>query len=122
MVRAMATATSVEESLQKALDQKNYVLAVILAQKAGYPESEIRHLQEMALKQMAFDYRNGFAVRKLAGEWDFSKAELEPILMTALDELESVSEKKRMEQCYDIKSGKYLTLRQWVERFLSASK
>ena len=116
----MAKATHAEESLQRVLDQKNYVLAVMLAQKMGYTESEIRHLQELALKQMACDYRNGFAVRKLAREWEFTKAELETLLMTALDEHERVSEKRRMEQCYDVKTGKYLTLRQWVERFLSA--
>jgi len=116
----MIEATHLEESLQKVLDRKNYVLAVMLAQKLGYPDTEIRHLQELALKQMACDYRNGFAVRKLAGEWEFTKADLETLLMNALDEHERVSEKKRMEQCYDVKTGKYLTLRQWVEWFLSA--
>ena len=115
----MVEATRLEESLQKVLDRKNYVLAVMLAQKMGYPESEIRHLHELALKQMACDYRNGFAVQKLAREWNFSKADLKTMLTTALDEYERVSEKKRMEQCYDVKTGKYLTLRQWMERFLS---
>ena len=115
----MAKATHAEESLQRVLDQKNYVLAVMLAQKMGYTESEIRHLQELALKQMACDYRNGFAVRKLAREWEFTKMDLEKLLMTALEEHERVSEKKRMEQCYDVKTGKYLTLRQWLERLLN---
>ena len=116
----MAEATHVEESVQRALDRKNYVLAVMLAQKLGYPESEIRQIQELALKQMACDYRNSFAVRKLAGEWGFSKADLENLLMTALDEYEKISDKKRLGQRYDVKTGKYLTLRQWVEQFLSA--
>ena len=109
-----------EESLQKVLDRKNYVLAVMLAQKLGYSDSEIRQMQELALKQMACDYRNSLAVRKLAGEWGFSRADLETLLMTALDERERISDKKRHEQCYDVKTGKYLTLRQWVEQFLRA--
>jgi len=118
----MAEATHVEESLQKVLDRKNYVLAVMLAQKLGYSESEIRQMQELALKQMACDYRNSFGVRKLAGEWGFPKADLENLLMTALDEYERVSDKKRMEQCYDVKTGKYLTLRQWIEQLVNAMK
>jgi len=115
----MAETTQLEESLRKGLDRKNYVLAVMLARKLEYPESEIRHMQELALKQMAYDYRNGLAVRNLAREWGFSKAELENLLMTALGEYERISDKKRLGQCYDVKTGKYLTLRQWVERFLS---
>jgi len=116
----MAEAVQLEESLRKGIDRKDFVLAVMLAQKLGYPGNEIRHLQELALKQMACDYRNGFAVRNLAREWGFSKADLENLLMTALDEHEKISDKKRLEQCYDVKTGKYLTLRQWVEQFLSA--
>ena len=116
----MAEVMHLEESLQRGIERKNYVRAVMLAEKLGYPDSEIRHLQELALKQMACDYRNGFAVRKLAREWEFTKMDLEKLLMTALEEHERVSEKKRMEQCYDVKTGKYLTLRQWVEQFLSA--
>ena len=118
----MAEATHVEESVQRALDRKNYVLAVMLAQKLGYSEGEIRQMQELALKQMACDYRNSFAVRKLAGEWKFSKADLETLLVAALDEYERVSAKKRMEQCYDVKTGKYLTLRQWIEQLVNAMK
>jgi hypothetical protein len=118
----MAEATYVEESIQKVLDRKNYVLAAMLVQKLGYPESEIRQMQELALKQMACDYRNAVAVQKLAREWGFSKADLETLLVAALDEYERVSDKKRMEQCYDVKTGKYLTLRQWIEQLVSAIK
>jgi len=115
----MADTTQLEESLRREVDRKNHVSAVTLARKLEYPESEIRHLQELALKQMACEYRNGFAVRSLAREWGFSKVELENLLMTALEEYERTSDKKRLEQCYDVKTGKYLTLRQWIERFVT---
>lgn len=109
-----------EESVQKEIAQKNFVRAVMLAQKLGYPNSEIRHLQELALKQMACEYRNGIAVRKLAKEWGFSKTDLENLLRTSLEEYGRISDKKRLDQCYDVTTGKYLTLRQWIEQFLRA--
>jgi len=72
------------------------------------------------LKQMACEYRNAIGTRNLAREWGFSKADLKNLLSTALDEYEKISDKKRLGQCYDVKTGKYITLRQWVEQFLSA--
>jgi len=112
--------TQLEASFQKELDQKNYVLAVMLAQKLGYSNSEIRHLRELALKQMACEYRNGIAVRNLAREWGFSKIDLENLLRLSVEEYERIADKKRLEQCYDTTSRKYLTLRQWIEQFLRA--
>jgi len=116
----MAETTQLEESFRKGLDQKNYVLAVMLAQKIGYPNSEIHHLQKLALKQMACEYRNGIAVRNLAKEWGFSHIDLGNLLKASLEEYEGLSDKKRLEQCYDATTGKYLTLRQWIEQFLRA--
>ena len=108
-----------EDTLIKEIEQKNYVLAVMLAQKLGHPENEIRLLKELALKQMACEYRNGIAARKLAREWRFSKTELENLLRTALEEYKQASDKRLLEQVYDTESAKYLTLQQWVEQFLS---
>jgi hypothetical protein len=116
----MVETLPVEESLKKWITQKNFVLAAVLAQKLGRPNSEIRHLQELALKQMACEYRNGIAVRNLAREWGFSRTDLENLLGAALEERERIPDKRRLEQCYDAASGKYLTLRQWVEQFLNA--
>lgn len=108
-----------EDTLIKEIAQKNYVLAVMLAQKLGHPENEIRLLKELALKQMACEYRNGIAARDLAKEWGFSKSELENLLRTALDEYRQVADKRLLEQAYDVESARYLTLQQWVEQFLS---
>jgi hypothetical protein len=112
--------TRFEDTIQKEITQKNFVRAVMLAQKLDYPKSEIRYLQELALKQMACDYRNSIAVRNLAKEWGFSHVDLENLLGAALDEYEKNADKKRLEQCYDATSGKYLTLRQWIEQLLKA--
>jgi len=116
----MAEARQLEASLRDGIERKNYVRAVRLAQKLGYPDSEVRQLQELALKQMAGDYRNGLALRHLAREWGFSRADVANLLMAALDEYERLSDKKRLQPAYDVKSGQYLTLRQWVERLLRA--
>jgi len=117
-----AEITRLEDVIQKEIAAKNFVRAVMLAQKLGYPKGEIRHLQELALKQMACEYRNGIAVQNLAKEWGFSHADLENLLRAALEEYEKNSDKKRLEQCYDAATSKYLTLRQWIEHFLNTSK
>jgi len=106
-----------EEPLQREVSQRNYIQSVVLAQKQGRQGSEIRPLQALALKQMGCEYRNGQAVRYLAKEWGFSKEDLIDLLRTGTDDYERISEKKRLQECYDAKTGKYLTLRQWVERF-----
>jgi len=117
----MAEIIHQDESIKNFLNQKNYMAAVMLAKKLGHPEIEIRQLKELALKQMACDYRNGFAVQRLAKEWGFSKADLENLLMAAIDEYEMTSDKRLQEQRYDAKTGRYLTLKQWIERFLSTN-
>jgi hydroxylamine reductase (hybrid-cluster protein) len=111
-----------KDELQVEITRRNFVRAVLLAQQYQCPREEIRRLQELALKQMASEYRNAIALRNLAEEWGFSKAELESLLMKALAEHESRADKKRSEQCYDATTGKYLTLRQWVEQFLNVKK
>ena len=96
--------------------------AVALAEQYQCPQEEIRHLQELAMKQMACEYRNAIALRNLVQEWRFSRAELEGILIKAVTEHESGAERRRSDQCYDATTGKYLTLRQWVEQFLNMKK
>jgi len=94
------------------------VRAVMLAKQYQYPQEEIHHLQELAVKQMACEYRNAIALRNLAQEWRLSKAELEGLLMETVAEHESRADRSRSDLCYDAVTGKYLTLRQWAEQFL----
>jgi len=117
---ALQEKAHLEAILQKKVEEKSYLSAIKLAQTIKLPQEKIRNLQELALKQMAFEYRNAIAVRNLAREWEISKAELESLLKAGLEEYEGISEKKRLEQAYDIATGKYLTQRQWVDQFLNA--
>jgi len=108
--------------LEKQIEEKRYLAAIKLAQALSLPEEKIRILQESALKQMALEYRNAVAVQNLAREWGLAKADLEKLLNAGLKEYEEIPEKKRLEQAYDIATGKYLTLRQWVDQFLKSNK
>jgi len=110
--------TGREEDIQVEINRRNFVRAVALAQQYQRSQNEIRHLQELALKQMASEYRNASALRNLSQDWGFSRAELEGLLMTVVAEHESKADRTRSDLCYDAKTGKYLTLRQWVEQFL----
>jgi hypothetical protein len=67
---------------------------------------------------MAGEYRNAIALRNLAQEWGFSRAELKDLLMKAVADYEDGAERRRS-VCYDTTTGKYLTFRQWVEQFLN---
>jgi hypothetical protein len=111
-----------KEDIQVQIGRRNFVRAVMLAEQYQCPQEEIRHLQELALKQMTCEYRNAIALRNLAQEWRFSRGELEGLLMKALAEHESRAERKHSDHCYDAATGKYLTLRQWVEQFLNMKK
>jgi len=108
--------------IQCETDRRNFMRAVVLAQQYEHAQSEIRRLQEMALKQMACEYRNSVGVRRLAQEWGFSRAEMESLLTNAVAEKESGATRARSDKCYDAATGKYLTLRQWVEQFLNMKK
>ena len=116
--REEANATHLEEALQAEIARKNFVRAATLAQELQHPQAEVCHLQELALKQMACEYRNAIATRKLAQEWGFSRTDLESLLEAALEEHESRTDKARSGQRYDTTTGEYLTFRQWIEQFL----
>lgn len=113
---------SLDEVLHSEIARRNFVRAVMLAQRLQRPQVEIRRLQELALKKMACEYRNAVGTRNLAQEWGFSRADLESLLLEALEAHDARTNKASSNQCYDTKTGKYLTLRQWIEQFLNARK
>ena len=111
-----------EERVQSEIARKNFVRAAIVAETLQRPQAEVRHLQELALKQMACKYRNAIGTRKLAQRWAFSRADVEDLLATALEEHEARTDKTGSDRCYDTATGKYLTLREWIGQFLSTGK
>ena len=123
MIQAeITTDESVTESVHIETIRRNFIRAAIIAQQLQYPNNEIRHLQELALKQMACEYRNAVATHRLVKEWGLSRTEVERLFQEALKEHENRPNKIRSDTCYDVATGKYLTLQEWIERFLSTSK
>jgi hypothetical protein len=78
-----AKGTHLEENSEDALPGGNYpkeLRVAVLVQRFQCPQAEVCHLEELALGQIACEYRN------VAEEWRFSTAELEGFLMKALEE------------------------------------
>jgi len=115
----MAVEANPQEAITAEVKRRNFVRAVMLAQQYHYPQDEVRHLQELALKQIAAEYRNALALRRLASEWGFSRAELEAVLREVVAEHRARPGRSDLERRYDATTGKYLTLPEWVERVLN---
>lgn len=66
----------------------------LLARQAAVQREAI----DLAMNQMAFQYRSVIAIRNLAGEWEISEAEQESLFGAYLEEYEGISGKKRLGQ------------------------
>lgn len=115
---ALKERPTLEEALRKAINNRCFQAAVRLALLLNLPEDEVRNLKEQALKQIACEYRNAVATRNLAREWEIPRAQLEEILTRAVKEFEATGNLKQAGPAYDINTGKYLTLNDWVQQFL----
>jgi len=115
---ALKERPALEEALRKAIDNRCFQAAVRLALLLNLPEDEIRSLKEQALKQIACEYRNAVAARNLAREWEIPRAQLQEILTKAVREFEAAGNVKQSGPAYDINTGKYLTLNEWIQQFL----
>ena len=62
--------------------------------------------------------RNTAAVREVARRQAVGKADLRAIVHKVLDEQRRVGTEDRLGQRYDIHTGRYLTLEEWVEQLL----
>jgi hypothetical protein len=78
---------SPEEDIRFEIGRQNFVRAAMLAQQYQRPQDEVRHLQELALKKYAFEYRNYIGLRILMQEYELSEAALERILGKSLKEI-----------------------------------
>ena len=108
----------IERSLsefEEAIQKRNYVRAVKIAESIGKPSGEIRKLQQETLKQFIVDYRNPRGAIALAEEYLFNGEEVDQLLKGILQEAE---EKKIQDKSqYDIKTNRYLTLPEWIREY-----
>ena len=119
MQSKLAEGDASEEELEAAIASSNYMRAVMLSEQLQHPRDSIRRLQAQAIRKMACAYRNAVAARKLAREWEFSKAELEAALDVSSEESDGKPDRARPKRRCDPATGEYLTLPQWMARFLS---
>lgn len=101
--------------LEEAIQGKNYVRAVRIAESIGKPAGEIRELQQKAIEQFIIEYRNPQGAIALAEEYHFAREDLVQLLRDILQEAEEkkISGKRQ----FDIKTMRYLTLDEWIKEY-----
>jgi hypothetical protein len=112
---------TVPSDIEFELGRRNYVRAVMLAQKNHYPQEKIRHFQELALRQYAADYRNLPGFRVLVKEWEIPQNEVKRILEQLLEETRTFATGEHSLQ-YDGHTMQNLTLSQWIQNALESSR
>jgi hypothetical protein len=101
--------------LEEAVQDKNYVRAVRIAESIGKPSDEIKELQQKAFEQFIIEYRNPQGAIALAEEYRFNGKDIEQLLRNILQEAEGKKGLDRRQ--YDIKTMRYLTLGEWIKEY-----
>jgi len=122
-MEAILQDTKLPESLRElevAVQNKNYVRAVRIAESIGKPPGEIKELQQEAIKQFIVEYRNPQGAIALAEEYHFAREDVDQLLRSILQE---AGEKKILDRRqYDIKTMRYLTLGEWIKEYFKINK
>jgi len=105
------------EELNRAIQGNHFSRAALLARSMGRPERELRDLQRKALWQMAAIYRNPQGTKTLSMQYDLPKDQVREILERTAEEKRREGDDKSLGACYDLETGKYLTLQEWMEYY-----
>lgn len=102
------------KEFQKEFKKGNYVRAESLSPNVEGNEDEKKELRKKMFKQFIIEFRNPQGAYELAKEYGFSKEEINRILDEIIKEAE---ERKILDKSqFDIKTMKYLSLREWIFR------
>ena len=71
---------SPEAEIEFEIGRRNFVRAVMLMERCRYPAEQVRHFQERALKQYAFEYRNPQGLQKLIQWYGFSESDVRRVM------------------------------------------
>jgi len=116
--KTLPAAATLEDEIQFEISRRNYVRAVLLAEKMSTtPQNEIWRLKELALRQYATDYRNLPGFKKLVQDWEVPRAEVERILRGILEEQDNYA---RVLLQFDIDTMRHITLKEWIENALNS--
>jgi len=102
--------------LEWAIQTRNYVRAVSIAESIGKPAGEIKELQQKSIEQFIIEYRNPQGAIALAEEYHFTRDGIDQLLSDILQEAEGKKGFDRSQ--YDIKTMRYLTLEEWIREYL----
>jgi len=102
--------------LEEAIQNKNFVRAVKIAESIGKSADEIKEFQQEAIKQFIVEYRNPQGAIALAEEYHFAREDIDQLLRGILQEAGGKKDLDRRQ--YDIKTMRYLTLPEWIKEYL----
>jgi len=101
--------------LEEAIQNKNFVRAVRIAESIGKSADEIKELQQKAFEQFIIEYRNPQGAIALAEEYHFAREDVDQLLRGILQEAEGKKGLDRRQ--YDMKTMRYLTLGEWIKEY-----
>ena len=108
-------AHSLEAEIEFETGRRNFVRAAMLAEQCQYPPKKVRHLQEQALKQYAFEYRNAQGLRKLVEWYGFSKSDAQRIILEGLSQWNGFAGLQ-----YDMNVMSHITLEQFIDNVIAS--
>lgn len=73
-------AQSPEAEIDFEISRRNFVRAVMLMEQCRYPAEQVRHFQERALRQYAFEYRNPQGLQWLIQSYGFSESDVRRVM------------------------------------------
>jgi hypothetical protein len=97
------------------IGRRNFVRAVMLAERLQHPLEQVRYLQETALKQYACEYRNAQGLEKLIQWYRLSKSEAKKLIYEGLSEWKGYDGKQ-----YDINVMDHIKLEEFVDNFVAS--
>lgn len=106
------------DELRIEIEAEQFQRAATLAASCGASEEEIQDLRLKALWQMSAVYRNAHGTKILAQQYGLSRQELREFLKKYAEDKRNEGNRKALEPCYDIGTGKYLSFEEWMGRFL----
>ncbi|NIQ37961.1 MAG: hypothetical protein GTN81_05160 [Proteobacteria bacterium] len=114
----------VSKDLEEGLRQKNFVRAEGLARILNRSESEIRDYQEKAFRHHVVEVRNPQGAIALAREFNFTKDEVDQLLVKILQEASEEEAQGTVEarRRFDMRTKRYLDLEEWVREYFKGGK
>lgn len=107
-----------KDELRSEIERGNFERAALLAASLDVPEEEIEDLRLKALWQISAVYRNAPGTKRLAQHYGISKEALRVFLVKRAAEQSKQGNRRPLEPCYDLSTGRHLSFEEWMDRLL----